>query len=80
MVLFIVLIGIWSATLVQSATSSGPEAVQNGLMLLALPGLVISFVSMFGRDGSAAARSWFNELKELPWSRRAWRWCYTRSR
>lgn len=62
LVLFMILVGIGFAHVVDSVVSDDPEVVQNAFVLLALPGLVLSIVSLLGREGPSPERSWRYEL------------------
>jgi hypothetical protein len=62
MVLFLLVVGLGAAHLVQSLTQGHDDAVRNGFVLLSLPGLVISVLSLVGRDGPLPGRSWRYEL------------------
>ncbi|RNL61062.1 hypothetical protein EFK50_16910 [Nocardioides marmoriginsengisoli] len=64
MVLFMLVVGMLASSWA-STTLTGPDVVRNGFVLLALPGLVVSLLSLVGRDGPAPARSWRNELLGL---------------
>jgi len=59
-------VGAVVGAVVLSHLSSGLDAIRNSFVLLSLPGLALSLLELFGREGPERELRWHHQLLGIP--------------